>query len=116
MLAPDSAIRVLAGRLPVVTVGWHVNDPDVDVVRTSDDEGMRQAIDHLVDLGHRQILHVDGGAGPVSTSRRRGYRAAMHRHGLKHEARVIRGGISQEDGSQAAGRILAENTLPIAIV
>jgi DNA-binding LacI/PurR family transcriptional regulator len=116
LASPDSAIRVLAGRLPVVAVGWHVSDPAVDVVRTSDDEGMRQAIDHLVDLGHRQILHVDGGAGPVSTSRRRGYRAAMHRHGLKQEARVIRGGISQEDGSHAAGRILAENALPTAIV
>ena len=73
---------MLAGRLPVVTVGLAGQGPAVDVVRTSDDEGMRLAVDHLVDLGHRRILHVDGGPGPVSDSRRRGYRAAMRRHGL----------------------------------
>jgi DNA-binding LacI/PurR family transcriptional regulator len=116
LLAPDRAIPVLAGRLPVVTVGWHVKNPAVDVVRTSDDEGMRLAVDHLVDLGHRSILHVDGGPGPVSTSRRRGYRAAMRRRGLEKEARAIRGGISQEDGSSAARHLLAEDSLPTAII
>jgi DNA-binding LacI/PurR family transcriptional regulator len=107
LLVPDRAIPALAGRLPLVTVGWHVNNPAVDVVRTSDDEGMRLAVDHLVDLGHRRIAHVDGGTGPVSNSRRRGYRAAMRRHGLEREIQVVRGGISQEDGSSAARDMLA---------
>ena len=99
LLAPDRAIPVLAGRLPVVTVGWHVKNATVDVVRTSDDEGMRLAVDHLADLGHRRILHVDGGPGPVSTARRRGYRAAMRRRGLEKEVRAIRGGISVLGGA-----------------
>jgi len=116
LLAPDRAMPVLAGRLPVVTVGWHTNNPAVDVVRTSDDEGMRQAVDHLVGLGHSRVVHVDGGSGPVSTSRRRGYRAAMRRCGLAQEARVVRGGISQEDGSGAARHLLAGDALPTAII
>ena len=97
-------------------MGWQTKDPAVDVVRTSDDEGMRLAVDHLVDLGHRRILHVDGGTGPVSASRRRGYRAAMRRRGLGEEVRVVRGGISQEDGSGAARLLLAENSLPTAVI
>jgi DNA-binding LacI/PurR family transcriptional regulator len=116
ILAPDRAVSGLAGRLPVVTVGWHVKNPDVDVVRTSDDEGMRQAVDHLVGLGHRRILHVDGGLGPVSTSRRRGYRAAMRRHGLEQEIRVVRGGITQEDGSSAARYLMAASTPPTSVI
>lgn len=116
ILAPDRAASGLAGRLPVVTVGWHDKNPAVDVVRTSDDEGMRLAVDHLVGLGHRQILHVDGGLGPVSTSRRRGYRAAMRRHGLEQEIRVVRGGITQEDGSSAARYLLAASTTPTAVI
>ena len=116
ILAPDRAVAGLAGRLPVVTVGWHVKNPAVDVVRTSDDEGMRQAVDHLVGLGHRRILHVDGGLGPVSTSRRRGYRAAMRRHGLEQEIRVVRGGITQEDGSSAARYLIAASTRPTAVI
>ena len=116
ILAPDRAASMLAGRLPVVTVGWHVKNPEVDVVRTSDDEGMRLAVDHLVDLGHRAILHVDGGLGPVSTSRRRGYRAAMRRRGLEHEIRVVRGGITQEDGSSAARYLLSASSPPTAVI
>jgi DNA-binding LacI/PurR family transcriptional regulator len=116
ILAPDRAASELAGHLPVVTVGWHDKNPAVDVVRTSDDEGMRQAVDHLVGLGHRRILHVDGGLGPVSTSRRRGYRAAMRRHGLEQEIRVVRGGITQEDGSSAAHYLLAASTPPTAVI
>jgi DNA-binding LacI/PurR family transcriptional regulator len=116
LLAPDRAMPVLAGRLPTVTVGWQAKDPAVDVVRTSDDEGMRLAVDHLADLGHRRILHVDGGTGPVSASRRRGYRAAMRRRGLGEETRVVRGGISQEDGSGAARLLLAEDSLPTAVI
>jgi len=116
ILAPDRAASELAGRLPVVTVGWHVKNPAVDVVRTSDDEGMRLAVDHLVGLGHHRILHVDGGLGPVSTSRRRSYRAAMRRRGLGQEIRVVRGGITQEDGSSAARYLLAASTPPTAVI
>ena len=98
LLAPDRAMPVLAGRLPTVTVGWQAKDPAVDVVRTSDDEGMRLAVDHLVDLGHRRILHVDGGTGPVSASRRRGYRAAMRRRGLGEETRASAAGSARKTG------------------
>ena len=116
LLAPDRPTPVLAGRLPVVTVGWHVKDTSVDVVRTSDDDGMGLAVDHLVGLGHRRIVHVDGGTGPVSTSRRRGYRAAMRRHGLETQIAVVAGGISQEDGYGVARHLIADGSLPTAII
>jgi DNA-binding LacI/PurR family transcriptional regulator len=32
----------------------------VEVVRTADDDGAGQAVDHLVSLGHRDIVHIDG--------------------------------------------------------
>lgn len=109
-------VPVLAGRLPVTVIGWHVSDPAVDVVRTSDDEGMRRAVDHLVDRGHRDIAHVDGGPGPVATARRRAYRAAMRRHGLDRHARIIRGGDSLDAGV-AASRVLLHGTpLPTAVI
>ena len=75
---------------------------------------MRLAINHLVDVGHRRIAHVDDSTGPVSSSRRRGYRAAMRRHGLEQEIQTVRGGISQEDGSSAARDLLTAAILPTA--
>jgi DNA-binding LacI/PurR family transcriptional regulator len=120
LLAPERPVPSVVGRLPVVTVGWRptavaTGEPSVDVVRTSDEEGMRRAVDHLTGLGHRRILHVDGGSGPASAARRRGYRSAMRRAGLASEARVVRGGISQEDGFGVAPALIGES-MPTAVV
>ncbi|HEX2072239.1 MAG TPA: LacI family DNA-binding transcriptional regulator [Geodermatophilus sp.] len=116
LLGPGSGAPVLAGRLPVVVVGWEVDDPAVDVIRSSDDEGMRQSVDHLVALGHRRIVHVDGGAGVIADSRRRAYRAAMHDRGLGREARAVPGGLLQEHGVAAARLLLDGGTLPSAVI
>lgn len=116
LLGPESPRPVLAGRLPVVVVGWQVKDESVDVVRTSDDEGMRQAVDHLAGLGHRDIVHVDGGAGRVSVARRRGYRNAMRKHGLGEYVRVIQGGLTQDEGAAVARVLLDQESLPTAVV
>jgi DNA-binding LacI/PurR family transcriptional regulator len=107
LLGPGlDGVPVLAGRLPVTVIGWKVADPSVDVVRTSDEEGMRQVVDHLVDLGHSDIAHVDGGPGAVAAARRRAYRAAMRRHGLDRHIRVIRGGDSLDAGVFATRPLL----------
>ncbi len=115
-LAPGTGTPVLAGRLPVVAVGWSVADPAVDVVRSSDAEGMRRAVDHLVALGHRRIVHVDGGADVISTARRRAYEAAMRDRGLDGEARVLAAGVLQEDGVAAARLLLQEPAVPTAVI
>jgi DNA-binding LacI/PurR family transcriptional regulator len=117
LLGPSlESVPVLAGRLPVTVIGWRVADPSVDVVRTSDDEGMRRAVDHLVELGHRDIAHVDGGSGPAATARRRGYRVAMRRHGLERSVRIIRGGDSQDDGARVSRQLLDADQLPTAVI
>jgi DNA-binding LacI/PurR family transcriptional regulator len=117
LLEPGFAgIPALAGRLPVTVVGWQVADPAVDVVRTSDDEGMRRAVDHLVALHHRDIAHVDGGAGPGSTARRHAYRAALHRHGLDGHLRVVPGGDHLGAGMRAARLLLDGDALPTAVI
>ena len=79
---PTADLAELATRLPVVVVARAVRDRTIDVVRTADDEGLHQAVDHLVELGHRRIAHIDGGRAPGAAERRRGYRQAMQRHGL----------------------------------
>src|SRR5262249_27853529 len=63
LLIPETPVTSLAGRLAVVVVGWRVQEPTVDVVRTADDQGLRQAVEHLVELGHRDIVFSDGGPG-----------------------------------------------------
>ena len=100
----------------MVVVGWHVDHPAVDVVRTSDEHGMAQAVDHLVELGHRRIAHIDGGTESDRGVSAGGYTKAMQAHGLGSEIRVVPGGQTQLDGQRAARALLEEGDLPTAIV
>jgi DNA-binding LacI/PurR family transcriptional regulator len=64
--------------------GWPRCVPD-------DAKGIRQAVSYLVELGHNEIYHVDGGTDPGSPERRQAHRVAMRQHGLSDHARVIPG-------------------------
>lgn len=114
-LVPRKTLAALPERLPVVVVGQPSPHPAADVVRAADADGMRLAVDHLVRLGHRRIAHVDGGRAPASAARRKGYRAAMNKHGLTDGSRVIGGGEREQDGA-AAARTFAEEGLPDAVI
>lgn len=116
MLGSHTSKPLLAGEVPIVAIGWHVDDPRVDVVLTSDGHGMSLAVDHLVGLGHRRITHVDGGDTLIAAARRLGYENAMRHHGLDEQIRVVEGGQSQLDGQRAARRLLADGDLPSALV
>jgi DNA-binding LacI/PurR family transcriptional regulator len=111
----EPGLSVLGERLPVVVVGQRARSDAVDVIRTADAAGMRLAVDHLVALGHHDIVHVDGGRGPGAADRRNGYRAAMRKHGLDDQVRIVPGGHSEEDGA-AAGRELAADGPPGAVL
>jgi DNA-binding LacI/PurR family transcriptional regulator len=111
---PRPQLAELATLLPTVVVARSVRAATVDVVRTADDEGMHQAVDHLVALGHRRIVHVDGGRAPGAAERRRGYRTSMRRHRLADAIRVVPGGLTEEAGADAARTLLNEGSWPTA--
>ena len=108
MLGPPTAQPVLAGRVPIVVVGWHVDDPRVDVVRTSDDPhgaggrspGHARA---SPDRPHRRRRHGD----LARAVDRRFWRRCGTRPGRGDPG--DRGGESQRDGHVAA-RELIEST------
>ena len=112
--APATYLTELAGRLPLVVMARPVRSSAVDVVRTADAEGLHQAVEHLVALGHRRIAHVDGGRAPGAAERRRGYQEALRRRGLDGEIRVLPGGPS-EDAGAAAARALLDDSPPTAV-
>jgi DNA-binding LacI/PurR family transcriptional regulator len=101
-------IEELAEHLPVVVVARALRSRAVDVVRTDDVVGARLAVEHLAELGHQTIVHVDGGRAPGASERRRGYRAAMRDLGLESQVRLIPGGLDEEAGEAAAGQVLAD--------
>ena len=112
---PGQHREAMTHRVPLVEVGRAVTHAESDIVRNDDASGARQAVDHLVGLGHRRVAFIDGGANPRAEDRRRGYCEAMAFHRLGAEIRVVAGGCTEEDGS-AAARALLDKALPTAVI
>jgi DNA-binding LacI/PurR family transcriptional regulator len=108
-------LAAVAEQIPVVDIARRGAADGVDVVRVADEAGARLAVDHLVSLGHRDIVHVDGGRLPGGAHRSRGYRQAMRRHQLRHEIRILPGDHTEESGAAAARQLIKDQQVPTAI-
>ncbi len=109
MVGPRSSARFIAGiaaRLPVVAIARNVRANAVDCVRIDDQAGMRSAVDHLVELGHRDLAYVDGGSAAGAADRLRAFAAAAAAHRLGRRAKVLAGGAVEEDGVAATRQLL----------
>ncbi len=119
LLGPDDPagrLTALGQELPVVVVGRRVRSATVDVVRAADDQGVAQAVGHLVALGHRDIAFVDGGRGTIASDRRRGYQQAMLGQGLDGHLRIVPGDHTEEAGGRAAATLLAGHSVVTAVI
>jgi len=98
----------IAAEVPTVTVTRDdITLPGMDTVCNDDVAGARIAVDHLVGLGHKNIVCLSGGDNPVSHLRAEGYSLAMASHGLHDRAQIVAGGLSDTAGYRAAREALA---------
>jgi LacI family transcriptional regulator len=116
----DPVIRLCVGQgLPVVTVNRSDETGIASCVVSDDMVGMRQAVEHLVALGHRHIAHI---AGPESLStghfRRLGFLAAIQAGKLDpSDAFVFQGGgYSRECGKAAMLELMRQWPRVTAVV
>ncbi|MDQ3738633.1 MAG: substrate-binding domain-containing protein, partial [Actinomycetota bacterium] len=112
---PSHAIADVAARVPVVVVGRCVRAEGVDSVMTDERRGAQLAVDHLAALGHRRIVHIDGGRGAGAAPRRNGYRMAMARSGLERFVEVLAGDFTERAGTEAVDSIVTRRALPTAL-
>ena len=112
---PASRILEVAVEVPVVSVGRTIRGTPIGNVTTDDALGARLAVDHLVALGHRRIVHIDGGKGAGAAPRRAGYKQAMRAHGLDDEIHVIPGDFTEDAGAGGVHQLLRSTPLPTAI-
>jgi DNA-binding LacI/PurR family transcriptional regulator len=103
------------GPAPAVVVGKAVRDGGFDCVVNDDALGAALAVRHLAELGHRRIVHIDGGLGAGAARRRAGYERAMRDLGLGRQAKVIPGDFTEAAGVQGAERLLTGKELPTAV-
>jgi len=119
-IAPQKRLEETARTIPTVVIGRHGRSAEYDAVVDDDLMGAGLITDHLVDLGHRRIAHIehkDPGRGIPTTMpqtvRAEGYRQAMARRGLA--ADVVASTYSEEGGYTAARELLSRPVRPTAI-
>jgi DNA-binding LacI/PurR family transcriptional regulator len=109
-------MAALVGPAPAVVVGRAVRNGGFDCVVNDDALGATLAVRHLAELGHRRIVHIDGGLGAGAARRRAGYEHAMEELGLGAHALVIPGDFTEVAGVRGAERLLAgRKKLPTAV-
>jgi DNA-binding LacI/PurR family transcriptional regulator len=108
-------IVAAAAEVPLVLVGRQARGADADLVVIDENHGTDLVLDHLVGLGHERIAHVDGGKGAAGPQRRSAFLRGMQARRLGGRAQVIRGDFTEEAGTSAARRMLAERELPTAV-
>jgi DNA-binding LacI/PurR family transcriptional regulator len=108
-------VLAATGATPTVVVGRRLRGANVDSILVDEAAGARLAVQHLAELGHRRILHVDGGRGAGAAPRRAGYLRAMRGLGLEAEAVVIPGDFTEEAGVAAAEAMLRDGALPTGV-
>jgi LacI family transcriptional regulator len=98
-----------------VVVALAARDLDCPSVLVDNRAAARDATEHLLELGHRRIVFVEGPPGlHTSAHRLEGFEAAMAAAGA--EPTRLRGGFEYEAGDAAAEALLAAGDLPDAIL
>lgn len=108
-------LAAVAAEVALVSVGRSIPKAPLGSVTTDDSFGARLAVEHLVQLGHRHIAHIDGGKGAGAAPRRSGYLRTMRTLGLADCTHVVGGDFTEEAGENGATRLLRTGTLPTAI-
>lgn len=108
--------ELTANRVAVVFLDQESLQPYTSCIRVNYAEGIYQAIQHLVDLGHREIAFI---AGPQSlrsaVTRRKAAADAMRKHGIE-SAQVIEANHRAEGGITAAEALLKSGRVPTAVL
>lgn len=113
-----SVLSLSQTAIPVVLVDRDVTTTNYDRVLVDNLSGIKQAIDHLVSLGHTDIAFI---SGPLSSSpgraRHSGYLASLAEHGLAHRTEYVVLSDFREDGGHNSMRELwALPDRPTAVV
>jgi LacI family transcriptional regulator len=96
------------------TIFLNTHNGNENYVIADDFGGAQNAVDYLVALGHRRIGLISGpNSHFVSCERRRGYEAALAKHGLK--LMIYEGDLSEESGVRGAQALLTNGERLTAI-
>lgn len=117
-LQPDDIDFLAAANLPFVIIQSNLRDARIASVNVDNIAGAYEITRHLLNQGHREIVHATGPLeGCIARDRLEGFTNAMRESGVSlTEDSVIRGGFLFEDGYWSMKRLLSSQTKCTAVL
>jgi LacI family transcriptional regulator len=119
VLSDEHVARLHAAGIPTLLLD--TRHPELPSIAFDNAAGARQAVEHLIELGHRRIAYISGLAQPEldfrsNYERLSGYQSALQAHGLPARPEyVLMDGDGHAMGLQMAEQLLALDAPPTAI-
>jgi DNA-binding LacI/PurR family transcriptional regulator len=103
--------------LPMVVIDRRIQNAEIDTILIDNVEAAYRLTRHLLDHGRRRIAALFGSGSTTGMERRQGYLAAVKEQNLEPSSELtVYVPAREQDGYQAAGRLLALPTPPDAIM
>ncbi len=108
-------LEKIAALIPVCVVARHTGSSSFDTIAVDDAAGAREAVQHLIELGHHDIAHIHAGTAAGAPERRSGYEEAMLANDLGANIRSVPGAYTERGGARAMTGILESGRIPTAV-
>lgn len=101
----------LARGIPSVVINYYVDDLDVSCIAIDNAGGAENAVNHLIELGHKKIAHITGDVMTQAAAKRlEGYKQALEKNSIP----IRQDYIFETDYSRGAARSAAEKLIKAA--
>jgi len=101
----------LAKGIPSVVINYYVDDLDVSCIAIDNAGGAENAVNYLIELGHKKIAHITGDVMTQAAAKRlEGYKRALEKNSIQ----VRPDYIFETDYSRGAARSAAEKLIKAA--
>ncbi|BAU96446.1 transcriptional regulator [Corynebacterium suranareeae] len=107
-------LEVFAKQLPVQVIARESGTPQASSVHVDDAVGAQLALDHLIELGHKNIIYIDGGDAAGTQLRSKVFKD--HIDSFSGTCHIIAGGSNEAAGARAMSDILDAGTDATAII
>ena len=109
--------EALAGGIPTIVINNLVEDISVNCIAIDNIGGAENAVNYLIDLGHRSIAHISGELFTQAAAHRfEGYKRALKKHGIQiNEDYVVTTDYSRGQARSAAEKLFKLPKPPTAI-
>ncbi|MCP1111144.1 LacI family DNA-binding transcriptional regulator [Ohessyouella blattaphilus] len=101
-------IEAVAKQYPLVIAGQYLEDSKIPYVGISNIKASRDAVNHLIKLGHTNIAHISGPLNQlIFQDRLKGYESALERAGLKVDKDLVfKGNYTYESAFELSTEII----------